>query len=118
MPNEPPLRRGDLVVAVFGREHGKPRPAVVVQADLFNASHTSLVLCPISSAQTGLGIFRLKLAAAETPGLRRDSEIMVDKLGAVERRRIGQRIGSLSNTQMQAVNTALRIWLDLADATS
>lgn len=113
MPTNPGFRRGDLVVAVFGRDYGKPRPAVVIQSDLFNESHASAVLCPISSDQTGFTVFRVKLLASRTSGLRTDSEVMVDKMATVERDRIRQRIGRLSGSQMDHVNAALRIWLDL-----
>ena len=116
MPIDPGFRRGDLVIAVFGRDYGKPRPAVVIQSDLFNRSHSSVVLCPISSDLTGFSVFRVPLLQAETNGLRTDSEVMVDKLGAVERERIRQRIGRLSSPQLSLVDTALQIWLDLPAA--
>jgi mRNA interferase MazF len=113
MTNEARLRRGDLVITVFSGDYGKPRPAVVVQSDLFNDSHASVVLCPVSSSLKGLPLFRVMLTAASTRGLERDSEVMVDKIGAVDRRKVRQRIGQLSRTQMQAVDRALRVWLEL-----
>jgi mRNA interferase MazF len=113
MPTNPGFRRGDLVVAVFGRDYGKPRPAVVIQSDLFNDSHASAVLCPISSDLTGFTVFRVKVLASRASGLRADSEVMVDKMATVDRERIRQRVGRLSGSQMGQVNAALRIWLDL-----
>jgi mRNA interferase MazF len=86
---------------------------VVVQSNLFNGSHGSVVLCPISSDLTGFSIFRVMLLRTETSALRVDSEVMVDKLGAVDRDRIRQRIGRLSPPQMSLVDHALQIWLDL-----
>ena len=115
--SRPALHRGDLIIAVFARDYGKPRPAVVVQSNLFNASHGSVVLCPISSDLTGFSVFRVRLIQAETSGLRMDSEVMVDKMGAVDRDRIRQRIGRLSPPQMSLVDQALQIWLDLPDLT-
>jgi mRNA interferase MazF len=111
--NDPGFLRGDLVIVVFGGDYGKPRPAVVAQTDAFNATHSSIALCPVSSEITGLNLFRVFLRAAETPGLREDSEVMVDMLRAVERRRVRQRVGQLSREQMGRVDAALRIWLDL-----
>lgn len=113
MPANPGFRRGDLVIAVFGRDYGKPRPGVVIQSDLFNESHASAVLCPLSSDLTGFAIFRVKLLASRTSGLRTDSEVMVDKMATVNRDRIRQRIGRLSGSQMDQLNAALRIWMDL-----
>jgi mRNA interferase MazF len=107
------FRRGDLVISVLSGDYGKPRPAVVVQADLFNDSHASVVLCPLSSDIRDLPLFRVVLPAANVRGLDRDSEVMVDKIGAVDRRRVRRRIGRLSPAQMQSVNQALRLWLEL-----
>ena len=64
MPADVGFRRGDLVIAVFGKDYGKPRPGVVIQSDLFNGSHASAVLCPVSSDLTGFTIFRVKLLAS------------------------------------------------------
>ena len=107
------LRRGDVVVGVFTGDYGKPRPAVVVQADLFNESHDSVVVCPISSSLTGLGIFRLSVAASATNGLRSDSEVMIDEMAAVKRSRIKERIGRLSRGQISSLDDGLRLWLNL-----
>lgn len=101
------LRRGDLVVCVLAGSYGKPRPAVVVQSDLFSSIHASVVVCPITSDLTGLSLFRIPLSSSETIGLRSDSEVMVDKLTAIERSKVGKRIGHL--------NRALRVWLDLPE---
>jgi mRNA interferase MazF len=113
MPTNPGFRRGDLVVAVFGRAYGKPRHAVVIKSDLFNDSHASAVLCPISSDLTGFTVFRVKVLASRASGLRADSEVMVDKMATVDRGWIRQRIGRLSGSQMDQVSASLRIWLDL-----
>jgi mRNA interferase MazF len=107
------FRRGDLVISVLSGDYGKPRPAVVVQADLFNDSHASVVLCPLSSDIRNLPLFRVMLPAANVRGLDKDSEVMVDKIGAVDRRRVRRRIGRLSPAQMQSVDRALRLWLEL-----
>jgi mRNA interferase MazF len=113
MANAVRLRRGDLVVCVFRGDYGKPRPAIVVQSDLFNETHASVVLCPLSSDLMGLPLFRIKLEAKDTRGLRHDSEAMVDKIAAVDRRRVHERIGQLSPAQMRQVDHALRLWLEL-----
>ncbi|MGH9648489.1 MAG: type II toxin-antitoxin system PemK/MazF family toxin [Bryobacteraceae bacterium] len=111
--SEPGLRRGDIVICAFSGDYGKPRPAVVVQSNLFNRTHETIMLCPISSELTGLALFRVPLLKAGSTGLRKDSEVMVDKMTASTRSRIRQRVGQLSAPQMNLVDTALQIWLDL-----
>jgi len=113
MTNEITFRRGDVVISVFSGDYGKPRPALVVQSDLFNETHSSVVVCPISSELTGLSIFRIHVPASESNGLRGDSEVMIDKMGAIARRRIGRRVGRVSGAQLNLVSQALRIWLEL-----
>jgi mRNA interferase MazF len=107
------FRRGDLVISVLSGDYRKPRPAVVVQADLFTDSHASVVPCPLSSDILDLPLFRVMLPAANIRGLERDSEVMIDKIGAVDRRRVRRHIGRLSPAQMQSIDRALRLWLEL-----
>lgn len=38
-------QRGEIVVCVLSGDYGKPRPAVVVQSDLFNPTHASITNC-------------------------------------------------------------------------
>lgn len=111
--SESGLRRGDIVICAFSGDYGKPRPAVVVQSNLFNSLHETIMLCPISSELTGLALFRVALPKSESTGLRKDSEVMVDKMTASKRNRIRQQIGRLSPSQLSLVDRALQIWLDL-----
>ena len=111
--SERACRRGDVVLAVLSGDYGKPRPAVVVQSNLFNATHASVALCPASSEITGLTLFRVPIAGSQATGLAKDSEIMVDKIIAAKRERIRRKIGRLSPAQLQMVDRALRLWLDL-----
>lgn len=106
--------RGDVVIAVFGRDYGKPRPALVVQSDAFNPTHASMILCPISSEITGLYFARVRVPPSAQNGLELESEIMVDKLATVASQRIRQQIGRLTRAQMETVDRTLRIWLDLS----
>jgi mRNA interferase MazF len=80
--SEPGLRRGDIVVCAFSGRYGKPRPAVVVQSNLFNSLHETIMPCPVSSELTGLALFRVPLSKSEATGLRKDSEVMIDKMTA------------------------------------
>ncbi len=43
------IRRGDLVRVSLRGDYGKPRPALVIQSDLF-AELDSIVICPITSS--------------------------------------------------------------------
>lgn len=45
------MTRGDLFTVVLPGDYGKPRPAVLVQNDAL-AGFDSVILCPLSSADT------------------------------------------------------------------
>lgn len=107
------MNRGDIVVSAAPGDYGKPRPSVVVQSDLFNASHASIVICPITSHLVEAPLFRLTIRPAPENGLKSESQIMIDKVMALKRERIGKRIGRLSTAEMAQVDRALRLWVDL-----
>lgn len=107
------MRRGEVVVCAAPGDYGKPRPAVVVQSDLFNPTHASVSVCPITSELQDAPLFRLTIDPAPGNGLRARSQVMIDKLQSLRRDRIRRSIGVLSGTQLKKVDAALRLWLGL-----
>src|SRR6266849_2861295 len=100
------IRRGDLVTIALSGDYGKPRPALVVLADAFDAL-TSFPVLPLTSEMHDLRLFRITVEAGRSTGLRSRSQVMVDKAATVARSRVGQQIGRLDTGTMQAVGTAL-----------
>ncbi len=74
------MKRGDIVTVAATGDDGKPRPAVVVQTDLLNDTHASVVVCLITSSLVDAPLLRLTVEPSERNGLRRRSQVMVDKL--------------------------------------
>lgn len=107
------LKRGDIVVCVASGDYGKPRPAVVVQANIFNETHASITLCPITSTLVAAPLFRLTLKPGKQNGLKVASQIMVDKITSLPRIKINQKIGSLTSEQKHHLDEALCCWLEL-----
>lgn len=106
------MKRGDLVTVAVSGDYGKPRPALVVQADAFDL-HPSVIVLPLSSEIHDAPLFRVTVAADRSTGLRVPSQIMVDKATAVPRAKLGVRIGQVDEPTMQAVAEALRGFLGL-----
>src|SRR5215217_7493846 len=77
---------------IFTRSR-QPRPAVVIQSEPLAATD-SLLVCPLTSTQRDAPLYRLSVAPDAENGLRRASDIMVDKITAVQRARIGAAIGT------------------------
>ena len=107
------IKRGDVVVCAAPGDYGKPRPAVVVQSDLFNGTHASVVVCLITNHLEDAPLFRIPIAAGIASGLKRDSQVMVDKVLAIPRNKITGRAGALPGSALNEVDQALRLWLDL-----
>jgi mRNA interferase MazF len=106
------MTRGDLVTVAVSGDYGKPRPALVVQADIFDA-HPSIVVLPLTSDLFDAPLFRVLVSPGKQTGLRKASQIMVDKATAVPRGKLGTRIGRVDRATMQAVDQALRGFLGL-----
>ena len=106
------LRRGDVVVVALQGDYGKPRPALVVQSDLF-PSHASVAVLPITSELVAAPLFRIGVNPSADNGLRKPSQIMVDKPYAVGRAKIGGRIGRIGENTLLRVNRSMMVWLGL-----
>lgn len=108
------LLRGDIVVCVLAGAYGKPRPAVVAQSNLFNSTHASIVVCPITSYLLDTPLFRLELQPTTENGLTCRSQIMIDKLTAIKVENIKQKIGLLSEVEINQLNNAIKLWLGIS----
>ncbi len=92
---------------------GRPRPAVIVQDDRFDAT-ASVTVCVFTTDETEAPLFRLAVTPNERNGLRSVSRLMVDKLSTVSKERLGARIGRLDDEDMVRLNRAMLVFLGLA----
>ncbi len=67
------FQRGDVIWCVLSGDFGKPRPAVVVQSDWFNPTHTSMTVGPLTSYLIDAPLFRLPIEPSQTNGLKTGS---------------------------------------------
>lgn len=72
------MNRGAVVVVALQGDYGKPRPALVVQSDLFSALPSVTVL-PITSDLRDAPLYRIGIKAVPGAGLHRQSQVMLDK---------------------------------------
>ncbi|HLI87732.1 MAG TPA: type II toxin-antitoxin system PemK/MazF family toxin [Ktedonobacteraceae bacterium] len=107
------MRRGDLVKIALQGDLGKPRPALVIQADHFSG-HPTVTLLPVTSEIRDTPLFRISITPTEENGLKVASQIMVDKAQTVAAGKIGGSIGRADDATMLAVNRALAVWLGFA----
>lgn len=106
------MRRGDLVTVAVSGDYGKPRPALIVQADVY-AEHPSVTVLPLTSEMIDAALLRVTVEPGESTGLRLRSQVMVDKATTVPRAKVGSRIGQLDKATLNRVSQALAAFLDL-----
>jgi mRNA interferase MazF len=108
------VRRGEIwSVAARGAYTGKPRPAVIVQEDRFDAT-ASVTVCAVTTDPTEAPLFRLRVAPDALNGLDRPSSLMVDKLTTVPRTSVGEQIGRLGDEDLVRLDRAIVVFLGLA----
>ncbi|SUS07356.1 Transcriptional modulator of MazE/toxin, MazF [Candidatus Defluviicoccus seviourii] len=107
------MKRGDIVLVTAPGDYGKRRPAVVIQSDLFNDTHASIVVCLISSALVDAPLFRLTIAPSADNGLKEPSQIMVDKMVALRRERLSEPLGRLDDEMMLRLGRSLALFIGL-----
>ena len=104
------MTRGTIATVVLPGAYGKPRPALVVQSNLF-ADLPSVTILPITSELREAPIFRLPVAPSPTNGLLVPSQIMIDKIQTIPAEKAGTVIGKLDDSALVAINRALALFL-------
>lgn len=107
------MRRGDLVTVALQGDLGKPRPALVIQSDLFD-THPSVTILPVTSELRVAPLFRIAVNPNELNGLAKPLQVMVDKPQSIPCEKIGAVIGRLDDETMLAVNRAMAVFLGFA----
>ena len=100
-----------MTVALQG-EQGKPRPALVVQADRF-ADLTGVTVLPITGTLLDAPLLWVGVEPSARNGLAKRSQIMVDKPQTPPRGKVGAAIGRPDDATMLAVSRALALFLGL-----
>lgn len=112
------MRRGEIWTVAGGEAYvHKPRPAVILQDDRFDATD-SITVCAFTSDPTAAPLFRILVKPTERNGLRAASRLMVDKVTTVPKSRLGTQIGILGDEDLVLLNRALIVFLGLAGSSS
>ena len=108
------MRRGEVWTVSGGKDHaGKPRPALIVQDDSFDATD-SITICVFTTDPTDAPLFRLLVEPNERNGLRVTCRLMVDKITTVPKAKMGARVGRLDEEDMVRLNQAMTVFLGMA----
>ena len=105
--------RGDLVTIAVQGDFGKPRPALVIQADPFS-EHASVTILPITSTLVDASLLRVPVQPSAENGLRKPSQVMVDKAMTVKREKLGPVFGRIGADTLLQVERCLAVFLGIA----
>ncbi|MDE2402311.1 MAG: type II toxin-antitoxin system PemK/MazF family toxin [Burkholderiales bacterium] len=105
--------RGEFVTITIQGDFGKPRPALVIQADAFSEQATVTVL-PVTSTLVAAPLFRITVQPSGENGLQKPSQVMVDKAMTVKRDKVGPAFGRINADAMVEVERCLAVFLGIA----
>ncbi|HQQ70514.1 MAG TPA: type II toxin-antitoxin system PemK/MazF family toxin [Alicycliphilus sp.] len=106
------MMRGDLVTIALQGDLGKPRPALVIQADWF-AAHASVTVLPVTSTLVEAPLLRVAVQPSADNGLQKPSQVMVDKAMTVQRDKLGTAFGRIDADTLLEVERCLAVFLGL-----
>jgi mRNA interferase MazF len=107
------MKRGDLVTIALQGDFGKPRPALVIQADLYQ-DHASVTVLPVTSLLIAAPLLRVTIEANDQTGLQQTSQVMVDKPMTVKRDKASPAFGRVNAMSMLEIERCLAVFLGLA----
>lgn len=108
------MKRGHIWTLAGGPDYaGKPRPAIVLQDDAFDAT-ASITVCPLTTQSLDAPLIRLPIEPSARNGLKTTSQAMVDKITTVSKKKLDEHVGRLSDEDMVRVNRAVVVFLGLA----
>ncbi|MGB5832216.1 MAG: type II toxin-antitoxin system PemK/MazF family toxin [Thiohalocapsa sp.] len=107
------MMRGDFVTIAMQGDFGKPRPALVIQADQFG-EHATVTVLPVTSTLVATPLFRVTVRPSAENGLQKPSQVMVDKTMTVKRDKVGQSFGRIDANTMVEVERCLAVFVGIA----
>ena len=114
------VKRGDIYYAdlspVVGSEQGGLRPVLIIQNDIGNRYSPTVIAAAITSRLSKTHLPTHIDIYAEEVGLAKDSVVLLEQVRTLDKRRLREKMGHLTQAQMQEVNTAIAISFGLGSA--
>lgn len=109
------MKRGEIWTIAGGPDYAaKPRPAIIVQSDRFDAT-LSVSVCPLTTTPVEATHVRFAIQPTTANGLLFPSYAMVDKISTVPRSKLGRFVGRLAKSQVALLNQQIALFLGLAE---
>lgn len=113
------IKRGDIFYAdlspVIGSEQGGVRPVLVVQNDIGNRYSPTIIIVAITSQINKAKLPTHVEIKSSDYGLPKDSVLLLEQIRTIDKRRLEEKIGHVTEDIMDKVNEALLVSLGLID---
>ncbi|MEO6287807.1 MAG: type II toxin-antitoxin system PemK/MazF family toxin [Dyadobacter sp.] len=110
------MLRGEIYWAdlnpVIGSEIAKIRPVLIVSNDLNNEYSSTVTILPITSSTAKVYPFEVRIMENDG-GLRNESKAKANQIRTIDKRRLGAKLGQLSEIKMREIEQAILIHLDI-----
>lgn len=88
---------------------GKVRPVVIVQSDLLNDFHPSIIICPVTTnVNKEIKLLRVHIGKKN---LENESDVLVDQITAIDKKRLIKKLGKLNEVQVEKLRENLKVVL-------
>lgn len=107
------IKRGEIYYAdlrpVIGSEQGGIRPVLIVQNDIGNLHSPTTIVAAITSKKKNSIPTHVNIYKSEENGLKVDSIVTLEQIRAIDKNRLGKKIGKLNTEDLDNVMKAMKI---------
>jgi mRNA interferase MazF len=111
------VKRGDIFYAdlspVVGSEQGGVRPVIIIQNDVGNKYSPTVIVAAITSQINKAKLPTHVEISSEEYGLNKDSVVLLEQIRTLDKRRLKEKIGHMTDEDMSKVDEALLISVGL-----
>lgn len=115
------IRRGDIYYAnlnpVVGSEQGGRRPVLIVSNDIGNTHSPTVIILPITSRVRTKAKLPTHTEVNNMEGLDKNSLILAEQIRTIDKQRLKEYVGVMSDSSMARVDKALAISIFLKGRT-
>ena len=111
------VKRGDIFYAdlspVVGSEQGGIRPVIIIQNDIGNKYSPTVIVAAITSQINKAKLPTHVEISSEEYGLNKDSVVLLEQIRTLDKKRLKEKIGHMTDHDIQKVEEALLISVGL-----
>lgn len=96
----------------FGKEINKLRPAIVISNNIINAKSPFCIIVPLTTNLKYQNSIRILIKQNSRSGLGQDSVVICEQIKSVDKMRITEVIGRVSNEEMKNVQAGIDVVLN------